>query len=207
MSLWKYITGYCFLLIFIPVVHAQNGWKLQKEKDGIKISSRASPSSSFDDIRVEADFPGRIEQLQAILVDINRYPEWAYGTKKSVLIKKLGPGKLIYYSEIDVPWPATDRYYYADFDLKQDSVNHSLTLVSASIPGYEPIPRGLVAVPYTKGVWNVRSNSLKSIHIDYTLELNPGSSMPAWVLNLFATRGPLETFENIRKKMQALNQF
>jgi hypothetical protein len=207
MRVWKNTTGCCFFLMLIPVLYAQNTWKLQKEKDGIKISSRASPSSSFDDIRVEADFPGRIEQLAAILLDINRYPEWAYGTKKSVLIKNLGPGKLIYYSEIDIPWPASDRFYYANLELKMDTVNRTLLLVSANIPGYEPIPRELVAVPYTKGVWNVRSNSSKSIHIDYTLELNPGSSMPAWVLNLFATRGPLETFENIRNKMLALNHF
>jgi START domain len=196
-----------FGILFSGNLIAQNeNWTLEKEKDGIRISSRPAEGSSFKDIRVEVDVPGNIDQLSAILLDIPGYTNWAYATKKSVLIKDLGQGKLIYYSEVEVPWPATNRYYYAQLELKKNPADRSMILISANLPEYTPVPKDLIKVPYSKGEWKVTTISKKSIHIDYILQLNPGGSLPAWVLNLFSTKGPMETFENVKHKMTVLNQ-
>ena len=198
---------YCFLFVMGigPSSQAQNNWILLKEKDGIKISNRHSVRSSFNDVQVEVDLPGNIDQLAAILLDVHKYTEWAYATRKSELIKELAPGKLIYYSEIDVPWPATDRYIYARFELKKDPSGKSLEVVSSSIDDEGPAPRDLLKIAYSRGYWKVTQISKKLIHVDYILELDPGGSLPAWILNLFSTKGPLETFENIKKMMSSKN--
>ena len=201
----KRIYGLLLVVYIHGSLTAQTNWTPQKEKDGIKISNRPSPASSFNDVRVEVDLPGNVDQLASILLDVSKYTEWAYATRKSTLIKQLGPGKLIYYSEIEVPWPATDRYFYALFEMTRDPGGKSVQVVSASTPYDGPVPRNLVLVPYSKGIWNITQSSKRSIHVDYILELNPGGSLPAWVLNLFSSKGPLETFENIKGKMQSLN--
>ena len=194
-----------FACIVLNSSYAQNSWTLEKEKDGIKISNRHSPTSPFNDVRVEVDLPGTIDQLSVILLDVKKYTEWAYATRKSALIKQLTPDKLIYYSEIEVPWPATDRYFYAEFELTKDQTGRSMQVVSASISYDGPVPKDLVKVPFSKGSWTVTQLSNNTIHVDYILELNPGGSLPAWVLNLFSSKGPLETFENIKSKMVSLN--
>jgi len=201
----KCICGFCLLLFFYNSIYAQNNWTLQKDKDGIKIFNRHSATSSFNDVRVEVDLPGNIEQLAGILLDVNNYTDWAYATRKSELVKQLGPDKLIYYSEIEVPWPATDRYFYAGFELKRDPGGRTMQVISSNISYDGPAPKDLIKVPYSKGSWNVTQVSKKLIHVEYTLELDPGGSLPAWVINLFSSKGPLETFENIRKKMISLN--
>jgi hypothetical protein len=178
---------------------------VQKEKNGIKISSRPSPTSSFNDVRVEVDLRGSVDQLAAILLDVDKYTEWAYATRKSELIKKLGPAKLIYYSEIEVPWPATDRFFYALFEMVKDPAGKFMQVISSSTSYDGPAPKDMVRVPYSKGSWNVTQLSKNIVHVDYILELNPGGSLPAWILNLFSTKGPMETFENIKSKMQLLN--
>jgi START domain len=193
------------VFFFNTSVYGQGSWTLLKEKDGIKISSRPASASQFNDIRVEVDLPGNIDQLKSILLDVGHYKDWSYATKKSVLVKQLAADKLIYYTEIEVPWPATNRYFYANFELKEDSLAHSIQVLAINLPDYMPVPRDLVKVLFTKGIWNISTNSKRSIHVDYMLELNPGGSLPAWVLNLFSTKGPMETFENIKQKMIALN--
>jgi hypothetical protein len=199
------ISGCFFALIFNLPLLAQNNWTPQKEKDGIKISNRRAAASQFNDIRVEADLPGNTEQLAAILLDVDHYRDWSYATKKSVLVKQEGPRNLIYYTEIEVPWPATNRCFYAGFELKENTAAHSVQVISVNLPDYGTIPPDLIKVPFSKGVWNITTISKNKIHVDYVLELNPGGSLPAWVLNLFSTKGPLETFENIKQKMTALN--
>ncbi len=205
MSLLKSLLGITFVFLFEISLFGQNKWTLQKEKDGIKISSRHAASSQFDDIHVEVDLPGNIEQMKSILLDISHYKDWSYALKKSVLIKQLGVGKLIYYSEFEVPWPATDRYFYADFELTEDTSGHAFKVVAVNIPDYLPASRDLQQVTSVRGFWNITTISKKSIHVDYILELNPGGSLPGWVINLFSTKGPLETFENIKQKMISLN--
>jgi hypothetical protein len=193
------------ILVFASSVHGQNGWVVQKEKDGIKISGRRSSTSPFNDIRVELDLAGNTEQLEEILLDVNKYKDWSYATKISRLIKQLGPEKLIYYTEIEVPWPATNRFFYANFELEKNPESKSIRVTAVNLPGYEPRAKDLLEVPFTRGVWNITTISKKSIHVDYTLEMNPGGSSPVWVLNLFSTRGPMESFTNIKKKMASLN--
>ncbi len=208
MTYKSFLPGILIFIVFFLVndsLYAQNNWTLQKEKDGIRISSRHAAASPFNDIRVELDLPGNIDQLAAILLDIKKYKDWSYATKVSELIKQLAPGKLIYYTEIEVPWPATNRYFYADFDLKKNPADQSMQVIAVNIPDYGPAPKDLLKVTYSRGVWNITTTSKKTIHVDYTLELNPGGSLPGWVLNLFSTRGPMESFGNIKRKMTALN--
>lgn len=205
MNFIRCLSAILLLVVFKTSMYAQNNWTVLKVKDGIKISSRHSHDSPFDDIRVELDVIGNIEQLEAILTDVSKYKEWSYATKVSKLVKSLGPGKFIYYTEIEVPWPATNRVFYANFELKKNITDKSMNILAVNIPNYEPVPKDLIQVPLSKGAWNITTIANKSIHIDYILEMNPGGSLPVWVLNLFSTKGPMESFENIKKKMAVLN--
>jgi|KBSSwiStaDraftv2_1062776.scaffolds.fasta_scaffold124481_2 hypothetical protein len=202
----KWIAAAAVFQLWALKTTAQDPWKFQKEKDGIRISTRNTPNSSFDDIRVEADFSGTIQQIAKILMDVNHYREWSYATKKSVLIKQNGPGSLIYYSEIECPWPATNRFFYAAFELKENVEEKSLRIVSTNLPDYKPETKDLVKVAFSKGTWYITTIAPGTIHIDYTLQLDPGGTLPAWVLNLFSTKGPMETFQNLKGKLSALNR-
>jgi hypothetical protein len=181
-------------------------WTLKDQRDGITVYTRRSEISSFNDIRVEMDLPGTIAQLTSILLDVEKYPQWAYCTKSAVLVKRTGNNDLIYYSEIRAPWPLSNRDFYAEMTFSWDSARHSLCLVSKGLKDFQPEKSGLVRVPRSKAVWNISTKSDKVIHLQYTLEIDPGGGLPAWIVNMFATRGPMETFTNLRKKMQALNR-
>jgi hypothetical protein len=197
----------CLLILLISIsLSAQEEWTVRKEKDGIKISSRPSQFSKFNDLKIETDLTGNISQLAAILLNVEKYPDWAYATKTCTLIKKISNEEIIYYSEIDVPWPATNRDFYADFKVMIDSSSRSLKVVSVGLKNYQPENKNLVRIPMSRGTWNITTISDKLIHMEYILQVNPGGSVPAWILNMFATKGPMETFENLKQKMIMLNK-
>jgi len=187
------------------MLFAQNDWVLKKERNGIKIYNRPSKISRLDDIKVEVDLPGNVFQVAEILSDVEKYPQWAYATKTCELVKKINDREFIYYSEIEVPWPATNRDFYASFKVSVDSAARSLNVVSIGMKDYRPVNKNLVRIPLSKGLWNISTLSDKKIHLVYILQLDPGGSVPTWVMNLFITKGPLETFENLKKKMELLN--
>jgi hypothetical protein len=184
---------------------AQNHWLLKKDKDGIKISTRLSSHSKFNDIKVEMDLPGNIYQLESILADVPKYTGWCYSTKQAVVVKKLNKNSLIYYSEINTPWPATNRDLYSFVEISVDSGLHTLKVVSLGKKDYRPVNKNLVRIPYSSAVWDVTTIPNKAIHLTYILEIDPGGSVPAWIMNLFATKAPFETFENLKHQMMLLN--
>src|SRR5580658_35239 len=92
-----------FCLLYLPSflpASGKNDWTLKREKDGIDIYSRPSDCSKFNDIRVDMDLPGTIEQLAAILRDVNDYTDWVYATRTSSMVKKVNENEVIYYAEV-----------------------------------------------------------------------------------------------------------
>jgi hypothetical protein len=195
-------------LNFAFSLDAQNaeGWVLKKEQDGIRIYSRPSRLTKFVEIRVETDIIGNITQLASILLAVENYPQWAYSTKIASIIKKTGPNDLIYYSEINVPWPSTNRDFYAHCKMVTNTTNHSFKMTATGLKDYLPVKNNIVRVPLSIGTWEASAISNKLVHVVYTLDFDPGGSVPAWLLDLFCTKGPLETFANLKKKMELLNK-
>jgi len=201
-------AGVFLVFLFFSVsLFAQNKWVLKKEKDGIKIFTRHSETSSFNDIQVDMDMPGTIDQLASILWDVAKYTEWAYATKTCRLIKKINNTELMYYAEFEVPWPLSNRDLCADVKLIKDSAAQSLKVVSVGIRDFLPDKNGIVRVAKSRGNWIITPLPGKAaIHLNYILEVQPGGAAPAWIINLFSTKGPLESFVNLKKKMTALNR-
>jgi len=73
MNFRNCLPAVLLLLVFELSIFAQNDWTILKEKNGIKISSRFSPTSPFNDIRVELDLYGNIDQLTADRKSVKRY--------------------------------------------------------------------------------------------------------------------------------------
>ena len=180
-------------------------FRSKKEKDGIIVYSRHSELSKFNDIRVSVDLPGTIEQMSAVLMDVEKYPAWVYATKSSELVKKVNDNEVIYYAEVETPWPAANRDFYADVKATLHPENHCLIVESAGIKDYKPEKKDLVRVPMSKGHWVVTTTSANHIHLEYILQLDPGGSIPACILNTFAAKAPLETFANLKRKMEELS--
>ena len=53
--------------------------------------------------------------------------------------------------------------------------------------------------------WKLFAISAKLIRIEYTIQVDPGGSIPAWVLNLFSTKGPFETFSKLKEMLRQSN--
>ena len=205
MKSLKVIYSLFIFLFLISAAKGQYNWVLKKDKEGIKVSSRHSDRSKFNDIKVEMDLPGNIYQLLNILLDVDKYSQWSYSVSKSEIVKKLTPFKLVYHLEVTAPWPVTDRDLYATIEVNIDSVARSIKVLASGDSSYRPVNKNFIRIPHSKGTWDIRTVSNKTIHIVYILEIDPGGSVPAWIMNMFGTKAPFVTFQNLKHKMILLN--
>ena len=175
-------------------------WDLKHELEGIKVYTRAVENSDIKAVKVECTIEATLSQLTAVLLDIPASNEWIYATKFCRVQKNISPQELIYHSEIDVPWPARNRDFIVRVKLEQDSITRTLTVDGENLPNYLKEQEDVVRIMHTESNWTVTPRN-KYLDIVFTLHVHPGGSIPAWLINLFATRGPLETFRNLRSQV------
>lgn len=192
-----------FLLsLFYHSANAQTDWTLKRAKDGISIYTKTMSSSGLKGIRVKCSLPAKLSQMVALIMDVDAGEEWVYGTKSSVLLRKVSPSELYYYSEVDIPWPLSNRDFIAHLIVSQDPRTKVVTINGPTEATYLPVKKNIVRVNHSNGKWILTPTKNNSIQIDYTLEVDPGGTIPVWLVNLFATSGPTETFKKMKTQIQ-----
>ncbi|MDQ6812519.1 MAG: START domain-containing protein [Bacteroidota bacterium] len=192
-------------VFFITILHtgfSQLQWQLSKDQNGIKVYTAKEASSKFKEIKVEATLEGTIQKLENILINVGKTKGWVYGTKDSYIIKKISPNEILYYSETSLPWPVSNRDIPIKMVLTPDARNNTLKVVATGIPDAIPEKKGIVRLPYFNATWDVKSEGKNKLNITYLLKMDPGGSVPAGVTNLFVSKGPFETFNNLSELLK-----
>jgi hypothetical protein len=191
------------ILFFVRIdVFGQNPWKLSVEREGIKIYTRVVPGSKVKAIKVECMLNATESQLVALLMDVNSSADWVYHTKSCVLIRQVSPSELYYYSEISVPWPAADRDFVAHLTVTQDPETKVVVINGPAVSGMVPEKKDVVRINNSTGKWVITPYGIDQLQVVYTLHADPGGSIPAWMVNMFATEGPLQIFRKMKIELQ-----
>lgn len=189
-------------MLFQISVKSQEDWVLRKDNDGIKVFSRKTENFKINEIKVESTFDGRISQLAAVLLDVNNHRQWVYRSAASQLLKMLTPASLLYYSETDCPWPFENRDLVMQLDITQNADNKVMMIEVKNVDGYLPDKKDIVRLKYLRTTWTVTPLLNNQFKVDYRIQVDPGVSAPAWLLNIFAINGPYDTFVNLKKEIK-----
>ncbi len=181
-----------FFLFCHITANSQTNWHLVKDKNGIKIFTADQKDAKVKLVKVEAYFPGNLEKLSNILLDPSQAKNWAYSTKECYLIKRNSASEIITYMSTSFPWPANDR----DLAMKTTLIRSDKTLqvICSNVPDILPEKKGVVRISTFKNNWEVQAVNDGFLKINYFLQVDPGGSLPGWIINLFISKGPYETF-------------
>jgi len=198
-------TSIWLLLVFTCSFKPASGqyqWNLTENHDGIKIYTRPMANSKIKAIKAECILPARPAQLIAAILDIKNCGKWVYHSKKNVLIKQISPLDLTYYAETAVPWPAENRDYVVHVKAEQNPQTKVVTVNSPCIPGCVEEQQGIVRIRESLARWTITPLGKNQVRAEYILEVDPLGNIPAWLINLFASKGPYETFRKLRLHVQ-----
>ena len=189
-----------FFFVFITLQcegFGQYQWKLDKDKDCIKIYLSDVAGTGYKAVKVECTFSGTYIKLFNLITNVSRNSEWVYNSKTNYILKQINPLDFIYYSETHFPWPLSNRDVVIHDRIRTDSMPRFFTITGTGEPDFIPKKSGKVRVPHYSSYWKVTMPTQQSIHIDYILEVDPGGSIPSWLSNVFVDKGPYETFKKL----------
>lgn len=200
--IYKLIFALFALVITANAGLAQTDWKLSTDKEGIKVYTSLVPGSKIKAIKVVSTLDATPSELVAMVMDIKNSPAWVYHTKSAALIKQVSPSELYYYSEINLPWPVANRDFVAHLMVTQDPDSKVVTIAGPVVPGIVPEKKGIVRIERSNGKWTITPTGNGQINVEYSIFVDPGGDLPSWLVNMFATEGPLQIFRNIRLQLQ-----
>lgn len=194
----KFLILLAAMVLTLPGI-GQQGWALSRDKDGMKIYTRPSDDSPFDEFRATMQLDQSVHSLVAVLQDIENMPDWAYNVISGRILKEYGDTIQYYYTEVSIPFPFTNRdaVYRNTYEWKNDS---SLLVVDIQmLPDYIEETENLVRIPYGKGSWRIKVLDNSRLDVTFQMVVDPGGSVPSWLANLFVNETPAYTFTKIRE--------
>jgi len=190
------------LLLAQTIVFGQTAWKLNTDKEGIKVYTGEFAGSNVKAIKVECEMDASATELVALLMDVNTSAEWVYRTKSAKIIKQVSPSEIYYYSEVNMPWPVANRDFVAHLTVNQNPATKIVEIDGPAVAGMVPQKKGIVRIDHSMGKWTIVPIDPNHIKVEYTLHTEPGGSLPAWMVNMFAAEGPMEVFKAIKVHLQ-----
>lgn len=197
----RLITG--VLLITMQVVtSAAQDCKLKKDKDGIKVYACHQDTSAFKQIRAEFDLPNTTRNdLLNFLKRVDHYPEWQYNMVEAKILKSVSENTFVIRSVVDAPWPVSNREMIVQFNATLNNNENKLRMEVKRVPSDYPADPDLVRIPFSLAVWDVSEMPAGTLHVKYVLTVDPGGTVPAWMINMAIAEGPFATFRNLRQEL------
>jgi len=196
----KYFMLLLLVIVNSLMIHAQDLWKLESDKDGIQVYSGSIEGSDFKSFKAHMIIRGSIHTFISILQDIENMPEWGYSLKNTELLKKTGDTLQIYYAEASAPFPFENRDGIYLNKFKWDDKNKQLFVEIELLPDYLKKKNKLVRLT-GRGYWSVNVLKNNMLDITFSMLVDPGGNIPAWLANTFVNTTPVSTMTELRKVM------
>ncbi len=177
--------------------HAQEGWTLEKDKNGVKVYTRKSEKSNVKASKAVVFINSDIKQVFDMLTDAEHHNQWMDRVKTSRLLKKISDNEFYVYYEAEAPWPVSNRDVNARFKIEKTD-DGKVKMVAVGDPTYLPKKEGLVRVPESESTWELIPIGNDLVEVTFITQMHPGGAVPEWVANLTSTDNPFNTLKNLK---------
>jgi START domain len=181
------------------VAAAQEDCNLRRDEDGIKVYTCHQDTARFKSVRAEIFLENTsLEAIKAIILDVENYVNWQHNLLEAQVLEKVSDSEEILHTVVDVPWPVSNRELITRLKvLEADTAK--LKIKGESISYDYPAQRGLVRVPFSQTIWDIEVINGTDLMVHYFLMVDPGGSVPAWLVNLTIAQRPYDSFKNLRR--------
>ncbi len=176
---------------------------LKKQADGISVYTCLTGNKKFKTLKAEFVLQNTtITELRNFLLQVDNYPSWQYNTINAEVLQKISDTEIIYLSQVNAPWPVSDREILANFKISSESTEDQMQIDINSFSNTRPVREGLTRVTFIHGLWKVVRIKDNLLKIEYTLDIDPGGAVPAWLVNMAMAEGPYVSFKNLKQQLE-----
>jgi hypothetical protein len=188
------------LLAWPPAQAADAGWRLVKDKNGIKVYMRHTDESKIKTFRGVMAFD--VENPSSLIALFNDYaamPRWAHFISSAEELGRKSPLDRSLRFTTALPWPVSDREALVHAVVRQDPLTYDVDITLSNAPHLLPPNPDMVRFPWFRGRFDFDVLSANRVEATYEVEIDPGGYIPAWMANILAQDAPYFTLDKLRR--------
>lgn len=172
--------------------------ELRKSAEGIEVYTCKMADSKINSIQSSFRVSASFSALAKALLDLENFHKWQYKIVKTEMLKWISMDEFIYRAELQTPWPVSNRDLILHVKMSATSNPNEYHFSAMGRPDFIPSRDGFVRVPVSEAHWYIKVLDKSNIQVRHSILIDPGGSIPAWLMNLSLAEGPYETFRNLR---------
>jgi hypothetical protein len=202
MKIPQPIVAFAACLLCLSATAQELQWRLDRDRDAIKVFSRKVEGSDLRAVRAETHIASNIIQVRSLLADVTRRPSWDSMCGIAKVIEQANEQEDLIYLLIDMPWPFHDRDMVLRRSWSSTDDPASMVLSEAAISGRLPAKSEVVRITHATSRWQLSPASNNATLIVTELYLDPGGPLPSWLLNQLAVNAPFDALHQIRTLLE-----
>lgn len=200
----------CKFLVFILMLGcfsrlSAQDWEFIKEKDGIKMFTRAQENSSFKCFRGETCFYSRLEALDHYIGVANNFDQWDENIRELKLLESQAGQHITCYFVYRTPWPLSNRDFCVDVSVSIDSARQTKIVYANPMKNELPERKGIVRAKSYWLKWTLTVTENNSINGILEGFIDPGGLVPSWLYNMVIVEVPYKVIKGIKQKVESGN--
>ncbi len=186
--------------LYYDVVGGDEGWKLIKDKKGIKVYSRLTPVSPIKSFRGVMNIEADLDKLTAFVSDPYSWPEYVYLCRSGEVLKYQNSNDYYFRSIVKAPWPVAVRDSITHTVWRKNPETGAVFMESIAVPELVPEQKGYIRVPliFIAVVVTPGENGIHEIVFEGVCEA--GGWMPVFVANFCVWWTPYKSLLNVKTK-------
>ncbi len=184
-------------LLFI-ILYLSNPWNLEQSKDGIHAYTRSVEHSKYLEYKIETTTKGKIEDALRVLTNLDYYYDlYPYVKSYELLSENKASQEFILLLIVKAPFPAKNRigaYKNQITSMSSDEIILTVTEEDDLVPESSEIK-----ITNSYGHWKLTKLDEETIHISHQFFTDPGGIVPAWIINQFVLKHPVNTVKTLSK--------
>jgi hypothetical protein len=190
------------LLIIITSIScsAQTNWKLEKDKDGIKVWTRKQTNSNLKEYKASTIVNTSIDKLVTFFKNYKLYEKWMYKIDAGSLkiLKKYNDNEFVVRATMSAPFIKT-RESITHFTINQPDNKGIVMINLVTEPDFIPLNSNYVRIPKMNGYWKLIPTENGKVEISHVSTVNAGGSIPEAIANLGAVDAPFSMLQKIKE--------
>ena len=171
-------------------------------EDGITVEEEALPGRVLPILTGTATMAVSPDRIAAWVGAVHTYVDWQHQCEEAHVLPR-PDGRILIYNRIGSPWPVSDRDVVLESERKDfDDGRIHIDFRSTEVDD-PPVPRGVVRMPRLVGSYDLTPTPEGGTRVVYTVDSDPGGSLPAWLVRQASKELPFHTLGNLRKRVEA----
>ena len=188
-------------LVVTLITPASAERRVVRVEDGITVEEEVEPGRALPILTGTTTMSASVERIAAWIGAVHTYTDWQHNCEEARVLPQ-PDGSRLTYNRIASPWPVSDR----DVVLRSTRTNLADGSIHIEFQSTEDadhaVPRGVIRMPRLFGSYELTPVE-GGAHVVYTVDSDPGGSLPAWLVRRASKDLPYFTLKKLQERAES----